>query len=127
MAFCDNPKCRWKDCNGSAIKYIKREIPVAVPKMTDPVDLYRPLCKNEEVTVLTNFHNSVWSGDIVSHMFCDECIPLVDGAERELKHIIDYMPHFYSLLLQDHGENLLLHSVQSEWFARENASKKSLF
>jgi len=126
MAFCDNPKCRWKDCSGASIRYMKSGNP-RVFSSTDPIDIYASIGNDVEVEVRTNFHNSVWSGGVVSHMFCDECIPLVDDAERELKHIIDHMPHFYSLLLQDHGENLLLHFVQSEWCARENTKKKSSF
>jgi uncharacterized protein YlaI len=127
MAFCDNPKCRFKDCNGSAVKYIKREIPYAASAMTDPVDLYRPLCKNEEVTVLTNFFTDTCTDKPIRRMFCDECRPLVDAATNRLKYLRRTYPLVYRDYWNDHGDNLLLHFVQSEWFARENSKKKSPF
>jgi uncharacterized protein YlaI len=127
MAFCDNPKCRFKDCNGSAVKYIKREIPYAVPAMTDPVDLYRPLCKSEEVTVLTNFFTDTCTDKPIRRMFCDECKPLVDAATEKLKYWRYASPVAYKQYLIDHGDNLLLHFVQSEWLAKENAKKKNQF
>lgn len=43
MAFCDNPKCRFKDCEGAGVKYIKQGKPRLITANT-PIDLHAPIC-----------------------------------------------------------------------------------
>ncbi|MDD3002165.1 MAG: hypothetical protein PHF29_10460 [Candidatus Riflebacteria bacterium] len=50
---------------------------------------------------------------------------LVEIAEKKLECLKFTAQGIYKQYLNDHGDNLLLRFVQSEWFARENANKKT--
>lgn len=126
MAFCDNPKCRWKDCNGVSLLYVKRGLP-RLRTADTPIDLHAPICDSKTITVKCHFYNDMWTEKPIKRRFCDECVLLVEVAEKKLECLKFAAPGTYKQYLKDHGDNLLLHFVQSEWFARENAKKKSLF
>ena len=57
----------------------------------------------------------------------DDRARYTDKAEKRLEYIRRNYPRVYLDYLNDHGDNLLPHFVQSEWFARENENKKSPF
>ena len=126
MAFCDNPKCRFKDYEGVEVRYIKRSIPRLITADT-PIDLHAPICDNETITVKCHLYNDMWTEKLIQRRFCDECVSHVETAEQKLEYLKFTAPGTYKQYLNDHGDNLLLHFVQSEWFARENANKKSPF
>jgi uncharacterized protein YlaI len=126
MAFCDNPKCRFKDCNGAYVRYIK----MGKPRMfssNDPIDIHAPLCDRKEIEIKSNLFIDTCTEKPIKRFFCDECKPLVDAATEKLKYWRYASPVAYKQYLIDHGDNLLLHFVQSEWFAREDPKKKSPF
>ena len=102
MAFCDNPKCRFKD-------------------------LHAPICAHETIVVKSHNYNDLWTEKLIKRRFCDDCVELVEKAEKRLEYLRRTYPVIYQGYLIDHGDNLLLHFVQSEWFAREHANKKSPF
>lgn len=126
MAFCDNPKCRWKGCNGVEVRYMKRGIPRLITADT-PIDLHAPICDNETIAVKCHLYHDMWTGELIKRRFCDECVDIVEKAEKRLDYLRFNYPKSYQDYLNDHGDNLLIHFVQMEWFARENANKKSLF
>lgn len=126
MAFCDNPKCRFKDCEGVEVRYVKRGNPRLITADT-PIDLHAPICDAETITVKCHLYNDLWAEKPIKRRFCDECVLLVEKAEKRLDYLRLNYPKSYQDYLNDHGDNLLLHFVQSEWFARENAKKKSPF
>ena len=126
MAFCDNPKCRFKDCEGVEVRYIKRGIPRLVT-VDAPIDLHAPICAHETIVVKCHHYNDLWTEKLIRRRFCDECVELVEKAEKRLEYLRRNYPKSFLDYLNDHGDNLLLHFVQSEWFARENASKKKPF
>lgn len=108
MAFCDNPKCRWHNCNGelTLIQYVENGTKMKVEN-------------NEYADCLT--------GKQIRRFFCDDCAELVGKAEKRLRYMKNCYPKAYAGYLNDHGNNLLIHFVQSEWFARESENKKSPF
>ena len=126
MAFCDNPKCRFKDCDGVEVRYVKMGLPRLISAET-PIDLQAPICNTETITVKCRLYHDMWTEKLIKRRFCDECVPLVDKAEKRLEYLRRNYPKSYADYLNDHGDNLLLHFVQSEWFARENETKKSPF
>ena len=126
MAFCDNPKCRFKDCDGVEVRYIKPSIPRLITADM-PIDLHAPICNHEIITVKYHLYNDLWTEKLIKRRFCDECVELVAKAEKRLEYLRRTYPFIYQGYLIDHGDNLLLHFVQSEWFARENEHKKSQF
>lgn len=126
MAFCDNPKCRWKDCNGVSVLYVKRGTPRLITADT-PIDLHAPICDSKTIKVESHLYHDLWTEKPITRRFCDECVEFVDKAERRLEYLRRKYPKSYQDYLNDHGDNLLLHFVQSEWFAKQNAKKKSLF
>lgn len=126
MAFCDNPKCRWKDRNGVEVIYIKRSIP-RLRTADTPIDLHAQICDHETITVKCHLYHDMWTEKPITRRFCDECVDIVEKAERRLEYLRRNYPKSYADYLNDHGDNLLIHFVQSEWFARENGNKKSQF
>ena len=126
MAFCDNPKCRFKDREGVEVRYVKRGLPRLITADT-PIDLQAPICNTETITIKSHFYHDMWTEKLIKRRFCDECVSLVENAEKKLEYLKFTAPGTYRQYLNDHGDNLLLHFVQSEWFARENENKKSPF
>lgn len=126
MAFCDNPKCRFKDCEGVEVLYIKHSIPRMITADA-LIDLHAPICDNETIVVKSHLYNDLWTEKLIKRRFCDECVELVEKAKKRLEYLRRSYPKSFADYLKDHGDNLLLHFVQSEWFARENANKKSQF
>lgn len=123
MAFCDNPKCRLKNFNGKT---------VVLPKFNSSARYFKTTetCVYSEFdTVEIKNHRFIddCAGNPIERVFCDECKDLVEKAEKRLRYIKNNYKLTYYDYLNDHGDNLLLHFVQSEWFARENANKKSPF
>ena len=112
MAFCDNPKCRFKDCEGVEVRYVKMGLPRLITAET-PIGLQAPICNTETITVKSHRYHDTWTERLIKRRFCDECVPLVDKAEKRLEDIRRNYPRVYLDYLNDHGDNLLLHFVQS--------------
>ena len=126
MAFCDNPKCRFKACEGVEFRYVKMGLPRLITAEA-VLDLQAPICNTETIAVKSHLYHDMWTEKLIKRRFCDECVDVVEKAERRLEYLRRNYPKSYADYLNDHGDKLLLHFVQSEWFARENENKKSPF